>query len=349
VNKIAQIQKDVQEYYGQVIQKTDDLKAKVCCPVDSLPDELKPFLKNIHNEVQERFYGCASSIPPLLEGLTILDLGSGTGRDCYLFSQLVGPEGNVIGVDMTDEQLAVANKYIPYHMERFGYSKPNVDFRKSCIEDLKSVGIEDNSVDLIFSNCVLNLSPDKEKVFSEIFRVLKPGGELYFSDVYAGRRVPKHLQTDPVLVGECLGGALYLEDFRRIMQKVGFLDFRTVSQTRLDVGNPEIEKKAGMIDFYSTVFRSFKCNLEDICENFGHVAYYNGTIPGHLHEFELDDHHLFRTGMPVPICGNTTNMLSETRYKEHFKIVGDFSTHYGPFDCTPDPIKKDYDNSGACC
>ena len=349
MNKITQTQKNVQEYYGRIIQKTEDLKSKVCCPTDSLPKELKPFLKNIHDEVQERFYGCASSIPPLLDGLTILDLGSGTGRDCYLFSQLVGKKGRVIGVDMTDEQLSIANKYIPYHMERFGYSKKNVEFRKGCIENLNSVNIKDDSIDLVFSNCVLNLSPDKEKVFSEIFRVLKPGGELYFSDVYSGRRIPKHLQADPVLVGECLGGALYFEDFRRIMQKVGFLDFRTVSKLRLDLGNPEIIKKAGMIDFYSIVFRSFKCSLEDICENFGHVAYYKGTIPGHLHEFELDDHHLFKTSMPFPICGNTTNMLIQTRYKEHFRITGNFSTHYGPFNCAPDQIKKNYDNSGTCC
>ena len=111
-------------------KKPMTLKSKVCCPVDSLPNELKPFLKNIHEEVQERFYGCASSIPPLLEGLTILDLGSGTGRDCYLFSQLVGPEGKSYWCRYDRRAISrIANKYIPlsYGTLRL-IQKPNVDF-----------------------------------------------------------------------------------------------------------------------------------------------------------------------------------------------------------------------------
>lgn len=151
----------------------------------------------------------------------MLDLGCGLGRDCYLLSRLVGKTGRVIGVDMTEEQLSVARNHLDWHTERYSYNRANVEFLHGHIEDLSTVGIVDNSIDVVVSNCVINLSANKHKVLSEIFRVLKPGGELYFSDVYADRRIPEALKLDPVLLGECLGGALYWEDFRRIMQEIG--------------------------------------------------------------------------------------------------------------------------------
>ena len=123
---------------------------------------------------------------------------------------------------MTDEQLDTAQKYIDYQTKQSGYARPNVEFQKAYIEDLKEAGIKDNSVDVVISNCVINLSPDKQAVFSEIFRVLKPGGELYFSDIFTGRRLPEYLKDDPVLYGECLAGALYREDFRRNHQNMLF-------------------------------------------------------------------------------------------------------------------------------
>jgi ubiquinone/menaquinone biosynthesis C-methylase UbiE len=121
----------------------------------------------------------------------------------------------VIGVDMTDEQLAVARAHVDWHTQRYGYSKPNVTFLKGVIEDLTSVGIEDASVDVCVSNCVLNLSPNKPQVLAEIFRVLKPGGELYFSDVFCDRRLPAALKEDQEVLGECLGGALYIGEWGR--------------------------------------------------------------------------------------------------------------------------------------
>ena len=245
----TEIFKDVQEYYGKILKTKNDLQTSACCAADSMPAYLRPYLKNIHEEVQSRFYGCASTFPPGLYGKTVVDLGCGSGRDCYLLAQVVGPEGLVIGIDMTDEQLAVARKHVAYHTSKFKLEKPNVDFRKGWIEDLSTANLEDNSVDVIISNCVVNLSPDKESVFREIFRVLKPGGELYLSDVFSGRRVPKPLTTDPVLLGECLGGALYTEDFRRLLAKVGCFDYRTVYKTPITLNNDDIQRKAGMIDF----------------------------------------------------------------------------------------------------
>ena len=201
------------------------------------------------------------------------------------------------------------------------------------------------------SNCVINLSPDKESVFREIFRVLKPGGELYLSDVFSGRRVPEALTTDPVLLGECLGGALYIEDFRRILRNIGILDYRVIAKNQLSLNNEDIQRKVGMVDFYSMTVRSFKCDFEDICENFGHVAYYKGSIPEFPHGFTLDDHHYFQTGIPVPVCGNSSKMLSESRFGEHFDLLGNFSTHYGPFESSAPQAQEGLSASDndTCC
>ncbi|MGB4100871.1 MAG: methyltransferase domain-containing protein [Alphaproteobacteria bacterium] len=343
------LQNVVQKYYGETLQGSVDLKTTACCPIDGMPEHLRPYLKNVHSEVQEKFYGCGSPIPPSLEGMTVLDLGCGTGRDAYILAQLVGPKGKVIGVDMTVAQLDLARKHVDHHASAFGYKKPNTEFHLGFIEDLKALGIKDSSIDIVVSNCVINLSADKEAVFREIVRVLKPGGELYFSDVFTGRRVPEHLQRDKELLGECLGGALYTEDFRRLLRKTGFLDYRMMNKGRIALNDPEIEKRAGMIDFYSITVRAFKCAFEDICEDYGHVVTYKGTIIETPHAFRLDDHHLFRTGMPERVCGNTWKMLMETRFAQHFSSMGDFSTHYGVFNCAPLTGAEGDAPAGACC
>ena len=343
----------VKNYYGRKLHGMQDLKTGACCCSEEL---LHPAVKEIEseidNEILTKFYGCGSPIPPALQGMTVLDLGCGTGKDVFIASRLAGPEGFVTGIDMTDEQLDVARKHLDSQMMKFGYAKTNVEFKKGYIEDLKAAGIQDSSVDIVMSNCVINLSPDKGKVFSEIFRVLKPGGELYFSDVFAGRRVPDDLSNDPLLYSECLGGAMYIEDFRRLIRDTGCPDYRVAARHRIELKNPKIELKAGMIDFYSITVRAFKLDtLEDICEDYGQVAVYRGTIPGYPHAFELDDHHRFITGKPMLVCGNTASMLNETRFADHFRVKGDRSTHYGQFDCAPAYVKREGggEGGGACC
>ncbi|MFT4553109.1 MAG: arsenite methyltransferase [Chlamydiales bacterium] len=339
-----QILQDVKTYYGKTLETSKDLQTTACL-AGAVPKYLRPYVSNIHEEIISKFYGCGSPIPSALKGATVLDLGCGSGRDCYILSQLVGEEGRVIGVDMTLEQLTVARKHLDYHTDKFGYSSPNVEFYESYIEDLQL--IEEASIDVVVSNCVINLSANKERVFSEIFRVLKPGGELYFSDIFSSRRISKELMEDPVLLGECLSGALYIEDFRRMLQKVGCQDYRVLASHNVSLKSIEVEGKLGMIDFDSILIRAFKCDFEDRCENYGHVAYYLGSLEGASHEFVLDDEHVFKKGLPVPVCGNTAKMLSETRFKKYFNVLGEFSTHYGSFDCAPQTIREL--SAGACC
>ncbi|NQV04705.1 MAG: methyltransferase domain-containing protein, partial [Candidatus Omnitrophica bacterium] len=137
----------VKSYYGKILKSTKDLKTNACCSADSMPPSQRNILNKVHPEIRDKFYGCGSPIPPILENCTILDLGCGTGRDAYIASALVGAGGSVIGVDMTDEQLNVAKKHFDYQMKEFGYFKPNVEFKQGYIEDLKEIGIRDNSID----------------------------------------------------------------------------------------------------------------------------------------------------------------------------------------------------------
>lgn len=341
----------VQEYYGETLQTSADLKTSACCTIESIPSHIKDILKDVHTEVLEKFYGCGSPIPQMLHGQKVLDLGSGSGRDCYVMSKLVGETGSVTGVDMTDQQLEVARKHLDYHRSKFAFKTSNVRFLKGNIEDLKSLDIGDNSMDLVTSNCVVNLAPDKQKVFAEIFRVLKPGGEFYFSDVFASRRVPENLQKDPVFVGECLGGALYTEDFRRMLADLGCKDFRVIAKSAVDLRSDDMKKQAGEIKFFSLTIRAFKIDLEDRCEDFGQVARYKGGDANSPLAFRLDDHHLFELGKYVPVCGNTAKMLSQSRFAPCFEVLGDTSRHLGLFDCAPvvasglEPVSA----PGACC
>ncbi len=345
---------EIQEYYGKILRNSTDLKTNACCTSDAVPETHRKILAEIPSEILEKFYGCGSPIPVDAEGQVILDLGCGTGRDAYLMASLIGPKGKVIGIDMTPEQLEVANKYVASQTKKWGLSSKNLEFRLGYLEDLSTAGIADESIDILVSNCVLNLSMDKEAAFEEIFRVLKPGGELYFSDVFADRRIPRHLQNDSILRGECLSGAMYWEDFRRLLRNVGCLDYRLVSKRKMMVGNPELATKIGMVPFYSATIRAFKlAGLEDQCEDYGQTATYLGTLPDSPHAFILDDHHTFPTGKPLLICGNTASMIADTRFGKHFRVTGDRSVHFGLLPCGPSLkslSESQLENgAGACC
>jgi arsenite methyltransferase len=343
---------DVQNYYGKVLTASADLKTDACCTTQAPPEWLKNCLANVHDEVMSRYYGCGLIAPELLAGKTILDLGCGAGRDVYVLAQLVGENGRVIGIDMTKEQLDVAQKHQEWHAKKNGFAQSNVEFYQGFIEDLQM--IESESVDIVVSNCVLNLSPDKNRVLSEVFRVLKKGGELYFSDVYSDRRIPKDLQENSVLWGECLSGALYWHDFLDLAKKTGFADPRLVTSRKMEILNPQLEKLLSPIRFWSATYRLWKLEgLESICEDYGQVVRYKGGILESENSYTLDGHHIFEKGQSVKVCGNTWKMLKETRLASYFEFYGDFDIHFGAFlDCGNNiPFADNSSNisTGACC
>jgi len=346
----------VKNYYGKVLKSSQDLKTSACCDGGAVPWHLEDLLANVHEAVRAKYYGCGIVVPAALSGTRVLDLGSGSGRDAYLIAQMVGAEGEVVGVDMTDEQLAMANTHIDWHMERFGYQRPNVRFLKGYIEKLGELGLPPASFDVVVSNCVINLSVDKLAVLRGAFDLLKPGGELYFADVYCDRRLPDHVRADPLLYGECLGGALYWNDFLPMAKQAGFLDPRLVTSRPITVENAEMRAKLGPARFFSATYRLFKLDgLEPACEDYGQAAIYKGTVPQESEVFQLDGHHHIECGKVFPVCGNTWRMLAETRFAPHFDFIGDFSTHYGLFpDCgTAFPFATEAPpqakTSGGCC
>jgi SAM-dependent methyltransferase len=343
----------VKDYYGKHLQSSADLKTDACCDISQVPGWLKPLLANIHPKVTSRYYGCGLVCPSELAGCRVLDLGSGAGRDVYALAQLVGAKGEVVGIDMTDEQLAIAEQYRQHHADAFGYS--NVRFIKGYIEKLDELDLEPGSFDIVVSNCVINLSTDKDAVLAGVKRLLKPGGEFYFSDVYADRRVPEPLRNNPVLYGECLGGALYWNDFLSLAKRQGFADPRLVEDRPLAITNTQLKDKLGNISFYSATYRLFKLDeLENDSEDYGQAVIYRGSVPDQPYLFMLDAHHAIEVGKVFPVCGNTWRMLHDTRFKTHFDFIGDFSRHFGLFEgCGKTiPFDQAYADTSAepsCC
>ena len=346
------IKETVKTYYGETLSSSQDLQTNACCTMDSVPEYVKESLQYVNDEIKMKYYGCGSPIPHELDGLKALDVGCGTGRDVYILSRLVGEQGLAYGVDMTENQLNVAKKHIKGQMDIFGYPKSNVNFIHDYIENLGN-HFDKETLDLIVSNCVINLAEDKEVVLKQIFDILKYGGEFYFSDVYADRRAPAHIIKNEVLYGECLGGALYYKDFERIARKAGFTDPRVISNQQITISNPEIVKLVENINFHTITYRLWKLEgLEDACEDYGHIAVYRGGMPFSPFKYELDGEHVFYKNKPERICGNTAKMLKETRFGKYFKITGDFSEHFGAFeDCSNvscDSTESVYSQGGCC-
>jgi len=322
----------VKEYYGKTLQSTLDLKTEACCAPEDMPAHVQALLTNIHDEVQAKYYGCGVLTPLALEGARILDLGCGAGRDVYVLSQLVGSKGEVVGVDMTPEQLAVARTHVDWHTEKFGYGESNVRFLEGYIEDLGALDLEPGSFDVIVSNCVVNLSTDKPAVLEGARALLKPGGEFYFSDVYCDRRLAEGLRNDPVIYGECLGGALYWNDFGNLAKQAGFLDPRLVADRQIAISDKALAARLGQARFFSATYRLFNIDdLEPACEDYGQAVVFKGGLDHAGDAFELDNHHLIEKGRTFPVCGNTWRMLEASRFAPYFEFIGDFSTHYGIF------------------
>ncbi|MBI3332697.1 MAG: methyltransferase domain-containing protein [Candidatus Omnitrophica bacterium] len=290
----------VREFYSEAAETP---KAELCCPTRFDP----ALVGHIPQEVVERFYGCGSPVTMgnLMEGETFLDLGSGAGIDCFIAAKLVGPAGRVIGVDMTDPMLEIAGRNRPVVAARLGYS--NVEFRKGFLE---AVPAESGSADLVTSNCVINLSPDKPKVFAEIWRVLKDNGRAVIADIVSDRPVPAHLKVNPRLWGECVVGALTEEEFLTQLQEAGLYGISILKKAYW--------KTVEGFDFYSVTIAGYKFEKKAGCRFVGQRAVYLGPMKGVLDE----EGHLFPRGIPVEVCTDTAAKLSHPPYAGSFAVIG---------------------------
>ncbi|OHE89237.1 MAG: methyltransferase, partial [Verrucomicrobia bacterium RIFCSPLOWO2_12_FULL_64_8] len=311
----------VRERYSGAARKAE---SALCCPVDYDPK----YLKVIPAEVIERDYGCGDPSRWVREGDTVLDLGSGTGKICFIAAQVVGPKGRVIGVDMTDDMLEVARRNAPIVAERIGYS--NVEFRKGRIQDMgldlalldrrlrdrpltgaegwlaaekladelrrEQPLVPDNSVHVVVSNCVLNLvdAASKPKLFAEIFRVLRLGGRAVISDIVSDEPVPEHMQKDPELWSGCISGALTEEEFLGAFERAGFYGIEVVKRDAAPWRTVE------GIEFRSVTIRAFK-GKDGLCFERNQTVIYKGPFK----EVLDDDGHRLRRGVRHAVCDKT--------------------------------------------
>lgn len=219
------IKEKVKKYYGDIAKKVNNREAEKCCSGTSCCGDVSKTsliydgenLKALPKEAVEASLGCANPVlfAEFKKGETVLDLGSGGGINVLMAAKHVGPKGRVYGIDMTDEMLKLANK----NKEKMGAD--NVDFLKGYIEDIP---LKDGSVDVIISNCVINLSEDKEKALSEAYRVLKKGGRIAIADIITMKEIPVELRGKAGMWCGCLGGTITAEEYRSILEKVGFKD-----------------------------------------------------------------------------------------------------------------------------
>ncbi len=289
----------VREFYGAA---ADEPQAELCCPTkydQSATD-------HIPKDVLDRFYGCGSPMASagIRSGETVVDLGSGAGIDVFIAARLVGPTGKAIGIDMTDEMLAVARENQPPVAAALGYDV--VEFRKGFLE---AIPVESKTIDLVTSNCVVNLSPDKPRVFEEIWRILNDHGRIVISDIVSEREVPPHLKVNPQLWGECLVGALTQEEFLSSLERAGFYG--------LSINRRTYWKEVEGYPFFSLTVHGFKFEKTAGCVFQGHRAVYLG--PGKA--FVDEEGHLFPRNEPYQICTDTVAKLSRPPYTEMFAVI----------------------------
>jgi len=296
---IAKPRSLVQEFYGRAAQTP---QASLCCPVSYEVEDIS----HIPKEVIDRFYGCGGpmSMAGARAGETVVDLGSGAGIDVFIAARKVGPSGKAIGIDMTDPMLGVAGQNKASVAKNLGYDV--VEFRKGYLEE---VPFGDGAADLVTSNCVINLSPDKKAVFREMWRILKDHGRIVVSDIVADRELPPHLKVNVHLWGECLSGALSEDEFVAEVEKAGFYGVGVLKK--------QFWKEVEGYDFFSVTVRGFKFQKTAGCVFLGHRAVYLGPYTSVMDE----EGHLFPRGQAIEVCTDTVAKLSHEPYKGAFVLL----------------------------
>ncbi len=375
-----EVEKVVRERYSQGAEQRQDA---LCCPVEYDPR----YLDVIPQEVLERDYGCGDPTRDIRSGEHVLDLGSGTGKVCFIAAQIVGREGRVIGVDTNSEMLALARRSGPAVGTKLGFA--NVDFRRGKIEDLATDldavdqwlrhnpvqdadGLErlndfieaqkrnaplvpNDSVDVVVSNCVLNLvrESSKVRVFQEIYRVLNRGGRAVISDIVSDEPVPEHLRNDPELWSGCVSGALEQGAFLAAFERAGFHGIeilkRDVAPWRTVEG----------IEFRSITVRAMK-GKEGACWDCNQTVIYRGP----WRKVEDDDGHTLLRGQPMAVCEKTFRIYTSEPYAKDIipvaPLVPVALEQAKPFDCSRDSIRHPRETKGleyrattdanaACC
>jgi len=357
-------------------------EAALCCPVEYD----RQFLEIIPSEVIEKDYGCGDPSRYVRPGETVLDLGSGTGKICFIAAQVVGPTGRVIGVDMTDEMLEVARRNAPIVAERLGFA--NVEFRKGRIQDLaldldrldeelrerpvtdatsflaaeeladdlrvRAPLVETETIDVVVSNCVLNLVEPRAKrtLFEEIFRVLKKGGRAVISDIVADEGVPEAMQQNAELWSGCISGALTEEGFLQAFADAGFHGIHIRKR------DPAPWRTVEGIEFRSVTVEAFK-GKQGPCFERNQAAIYLGPFS----EVLDDDGHRLVRGRRYAVCDKTYRLYQQEPYRSHFALVDPRLAiplaEAKPFDCSGTRLRHPKESKGqdyaattgtsACC
>lgn len=294
------ITQSVSQRYAKAVTNGEQM----CCPTGYNHEDLGRFIPEAVLKVS---YGCGTPVglSTVQPGEVVLDIGSGGGIDCFEASRKVGASGNVIGIDMTDEMLALARIHAPTVAKNLGYPASNVDFRKGLAD---AMPVEDNQVDLIISNCVINLAPDKKKVFREMFRVLQPGGRFTISDIVSDQPIPQYMIHDSAKWGDCLSGALTIQDYWSGLREAGFRGLHqvTVIPWRVIDG----------IHFVSVTLTGYKTAVASSSPS---PAF--ATLTGPFSQVEDELGTTFHRGTPQQVDEQTVNLLALPPYKEHFVIT----------------------------
>lgn len=363
---VANIEKSVKERYGAGAHAAE---AALCCPVDYDPR----YLEAIPQEVIDRDYGCGDPSRHLRPGETVLDLGSGTGKICFIAAQVVGAEGRVIGVDMTPEMLEVARRNASVVAERIGYS--NVEFRRGRIQDLgldldaleqrlsaepvsgvdslmaleaevdrlrrEEPLVADASIDVVVSNCVLNLveTSKKRDLFAELHRVLKRGGRAVISDIVSDEEIPVEMQQDEELWSGCISGAYTEHGFLAAFEDAGFYGIRVLER------QVEPWRTVHGIEFRSVTVEAFKGKEGDCLERNQAVVY-----RGPFKEVRDDDGHRMERGRRYAVCAKTYEIYRREPYSGQFDFIDPREeiplTAAAAFDCSRTVLRHPRETKG---